>query len=361
VDDFIVWPAPIDELLHRLRRLTDGEPELHASHEELMAKLGLAQLVGHDAAFVSVLEKIPILARCEGPVLITGETGTGKELCARAVHHLSKRGRGPFIPVDCGSVPDHLFENELFGHTRGAFTDAREEKRGLAAVAEHGTLFLDEVDTLSSSAQSKLLRFIQERTYRPLGAERQVCGDVMVLAASNRDLEKAVREGAFRSDLYFRLNVLRLQLPPLRERRADIAPLARHVLRVCGEGASQRKTLSSAALGRLMDYEWPGNVRELINVVQRAFVFSRTTRILARDIVLASSVAAEAPPGAAFTLRTPFRKARAAAIESFERAYVQAALRRHHGNISRAAITAQKDRRAFGRLVKKYGIDRTAF
>ena len=363
VDDFVVWPGRPDELLHRLRRLLDTAPEIEASREMLMAKVGLAQLVGEDPAFVRVLERIPLLAKCEGPLLITGETGTGKELCARAVHHLSRRGHHPFLPVDCASIPDSLFENELFGHARGAFTDAREDKRGLAAVAEHGTLFLDEVDSLSPSAQAKLLRFIQERTYRPLGAARFVSADVVVTAASNRDLEQAVREGAFRSDLYFRLNVLRLDLPPLRDRPADIALLARHVLRSLGQRMCRRATLSGAALNRLVEHDWPGNVRELINVLQRALVFSRTPQILARDIVLPEPVDAEAPgrSSTGFTLRTPFRKARAAAIESFERAYVQAALRRHHGNISRAAMAARKERRAFGRLVKKYGIDRSCF
>jgi DNA-binding NtrC family response regulator len=361
VDDFVVWPLRQGELRQRLLRLVGTGSDPDAMRRRLMTDLGLAQLVGEDPAFVRVMEKIPALSRCDGPILITGETGTGKELCARAVHHLGKRSRFPFIPVDCGAIPDHLFENELYGHARGAFTDAREEQRGLAAMAEGGTLFLDEIDSLSLAAQGKLLRFIQELTYRPLGAERFVKANLGVVAASNRDVERCVRERVLRADLYFRLNVLRLHLPPLRERPADIERLARHFLDSLGERTGARKTVSPAAMAKLAQHDWPGNVRELFNVLQRGQAFSRGPQILPHDLALGGEPTADAPPPViAGLLQSPFRRARAQAVAAFERAYVEEALRHHHGNVTRAALAAHKDRRAFGRLVKKYSIDRNA-
>jgi DNA-binding NtrC family response regulator len=286
-------------------------------------------------------------------VLITGETGTGKEQCARAIHHVSRRRDHPFLPVDCAALPDHLFENEIFGHSRGAFTDAHRDQKGLIGLAEGGTLFLDEIDSLSLPAQAKLLRFLQERTYRPLGGDRFLHADVNVVAATNGDLEQLVHRQAFRSDLFFRLNVLRLHLVPLRERRRDIPLLARHFLSVlCSESGSGTKTLAASTLERLSGMDWPGNVRELANVILRAFVFAKGAQILPAHI--------QAPATAESASRSPecFRAARVRAIESFEMEYVRETLRRHKGNITQAARQAGKDRRAFGRLVKRYHIDR---
>jgi two-component system response regulator GlrR len=246
VDDFILWPVRTPELHQRLSRLL-GPPARDPAEVrlQLLEEAGLANLVGRDPAFVEAIEKIPLIARSPGPVLITGETGTGKEVCARAIHHLGRRRSFPFIPVDCGAIPENLVENELFGHVRGAYTDARRDQRGLIAMAEGGTLFLDEVDSLSPAAQAKLLRFLQERTYRPLGAERFQQADLSVIAATNRDLRALVREGRLRQDLFFRLDVMRLHLPPLRERRGDVPILARHLVNVaCAESGVPRKTAS---------------------------------------------------------------------------------------------------------------------
>jgi DNA-binding NtrC family response regulator len=352
-DDFILWPFRKEELHQRLNRLLVGETrDRDFIKDGLSQELGLEQLVGRDPAFLRVIQTLPLIAKSEVPVLITGETGTGKELCARAIHHLSRRRSFPFIAVDCSAIPDHLFENELFGHARGAYTDAHLDQKGLAAMADRGTLFLDEIDSLSAPAQAKLLRFLQERSYKPLGAERYVRVDVNVLAAANRDMELCVREKQFRSDLYFRINVMRLQLPPLRERRSDIEQLARHFL---GElqlrHKSLRKSFSVSALAKLALHDWPGNVRELFNVVQRAVVLCEGPHILPSHISLPTSAPnSELSPGT-------FRQVRAQVIESFERSYVQELLRRHTGNVTRAARDAGKDRRAFGRLIKKYRID----
>jgi DNA-binding NtrC family response regulator len=295
------------------------------------------------------------VARSGAPLLITGETGTGKELCARAVHHLSCRRDFPFIPVDCSAMPDQLFENEVFGHVRGAFTDAHSEQKGLVAMAEKGTLFLDEIDSLSLPAQAKLLRFLQERAYKPLGADRFVRADVHVMTATNQDLEPSVQDGRFRRDLYFRLNVIELQLPPLRERRTDVELLANHFIRSFTAPETGGKRLSAAALRKLVLHEWPGNVRELSNVIQRAFVFCESAQILPWHISFPGTATASD------VLEEDFRRARRRAVESFERGFVEESLRKHHGNVTRAALDAGKDRRAFGRLVKKYRIDRGEF
>jgi len=312
----------------------------------------LTQFVGQDAAFARVIRNIPDVAASSAPVLLLGETGTGKELCAQAIHSLSTRHPGPFIPVECGAIPENLAENELFGHVRGAFTDAHKDQKGLVAMADGGTLFLDEIDSLSLAVQAKLLRFIQEGTYRCLGSQTFCRSNVRLIAASNRDLEKCVREGQLRADLYFRLNVLRLHLPPLRERRGDIATLAQHFLHTLAppSGRSPQK-ISVAALRLLEAHAWPGNVRELYNIIQRAVAFCHESQILPSHLGL-SSIPMDTQEGA------DFREARSRAIKNFEKTYVQEMLRKNNGNVTRSALAAGKDRRVFGRLMKAYKINR---
>ena len=350
-DDFMFWPVREQELQQRVKRLLGiARPDLEAAKRQITAELGMAQLVGSAPAFREVVAHLARMAPSDAPVLLSGETGTGKEVCARAIHLLSRRRHGPFIPVDCGAIPEHLAESELFGHTRGAFTDAHRDHKGLVALADGGTLFLDEIDALSLVMQAKFLRFIQENTYRAVGGEQFCHADVRVVAASNRSLEQAVHDRQFRNDLYFRLNVLRLTLPPLRERRSDVELLARHCLAKMGGGDENwAKTLSQAALRRLEAYDWPGNVRELFNVMQRARVLAGESQILPCHIVLSTSD----PPAGASSVST-FRSARSEAIAAFERRYVQDILEKHHGNITHAARDAGQERRAFGRLAKKY-------
>lgn len=360
-DDFAVWPTHRDEVLQRVQRIigTAGAKG-DLVRDRLSDEMGLSRLVGNDPSFLKLIAKIPLIARSNSPVLITGETGTGKELSARAIHHLSRRRDFPFIAVDCGAFPDHLFENEMFGHARGAYTDAHRDQRGLIAMAEGGTLFLDEINSLSPASQAKLLRFLQEHTYRPLGADKFVRADVNILAASNCDLEQMVNEHQFRSDLFFRLNVLRLHMMSLRERRGDIPILAQHFLdTLCAEQDQPLKSLSPATIDELTKANWPGNVRELYNVMQRAVVFAHSSEIQPADVrpqetesLPANDSGNAAPDG--------FRQARARAIEEFERNYLLDTLRRHNGNITQSARYALQDRRAFGRLVKRYGIDRSS-
>ena len=352
-DDFMLAPVRLEELRVRLTRLlaTDGD-RIETAHEHLLEELGLRQLVGKAPVFAEVIRLIPLIAKSGIPLLISGETGTGKEQCARAIHHLGKRRDFPFVPVDCGAVPDHLFENELFGHVRGAYTDAHSDQRGLIALASGGTLFLDEIDALSLTAQAKLLRFLQEGTYRPLGSERFTRSDVNIIAATNRDVEDSVRKKQMRADLYFRLNVMRLKLPPLRERQGDIELLANHFLKLqaAASGLLPRK-LAPAALRKLWVYDWPGNVRELFNVVQRAALFADGQYILPDHISLPLSEPIDEIEG------EDFRGARARVVEAFEKRYVEHLLSKHNGNVTHAASEAGKDRRSFGRLKKKYRIE----
>ncbi len=354
VDDFVLWPFRSNELHERLARaLGESGTPVEIVRDRLNRELGLSSLIGTDPGFLRTVEAIPRVAASEGAVLITGETGTGKELCARAIHHSSRRRNFPFVPVDCAAFPEQLLENEIFGHARGAFTDARSDQKGLVALAEGGTLFLDEVDALSLSGQAKLLRFLEDRIYKPLGAERFARADVRVVAATNRDLERQVAEDRFRSDLFFRLNVFRLRMAPLRERSGDIVLLAQHFVdRLSADLGHKGKVLSPPALRRLTQHDWPGNVRELHNEIQRAFAFAEGSQILPTHLSVPAAVSppAECPIG--------FREARARAISEFERAYLSEILEKHHGNITRAAREAGKERRAFGRLAKKHRIQR---
>jgi DNA-binding NtrC family response regulator len=352
-DDFMFAPIRPSELCHRVARLLSGPGhDLESVRAQLMDDGVLNRLAGCDPVFLQAIRLVPRLARTDATVVITGETGTGKELCAAAIHHLSARRDAPFIPVNCGAVPDQLFENELFGHRRGAFTDAHRDQKGLVALAEGGTLFLDEVDALSPAAQAKLLRFLEDRSFRPLGAERADRADVRVIAATNRSPDACMRSGQLREDLYFRLNVLRIHLPPLRERPGDIALLAQTLLARYRHGhVDAPRAFSTSALRRLGQYHWPGNVRELLNVVQRAAVECEGDTILPQHVQLPlHSVTASAP--------ADFRAAKAAALAAFERQYVQDLLRKHDGNVTHAAREARQDRRAFGRVIKRNRIDR---
>ncbi len=357
VDDFLLWPIRPEELNRRIARLLGPRPrDLNDIQATLAAEIGLGQLVGQDPVFLSALAQLSLFGANEAPVLLTGETGTGKELCARVTHLFSKRHQGPFIPVDCGALPDHLFENEVFGHARGAFTDARSDQKGLVSLAHGGTLFLDEIDSLSLPAQSKVLRLLQERVYRPLGSEVFKQAEVRVIAATNRNLEELVEQKVFRSDLYFRINVLRIHMPALRERRSDIAILSRHFIdEICKANEMPRKFLSPAAVSKLEQYPWPGNVRELYNTMQRAVLSSPGMQIAASVFPLGS-------PGdgretdICETGCKGFRSAKLHAIQRFEREYVKQLMEKHKGNVTQAAREACKDRRAFGRLAQKYRI-----
>ena len=353
-DDFLFCPALTNELPLRSERLLClRRTAASQAGTEFLPDL---PLVGQSPAFSQVIEKTSSLARSAAAVLICGETGSGKELVARAIHYRGPRHSKPFIPVNCGALPDHLFENELFGHNKGAFTDASSAEQGLVAEAEGGTLFLDEVDTLSPSAQIKLLRFLQNGEYRPLGSARSLFADVRVIAATNCDLGEKVRLKQFRVDLFYRLNVLAVELPPLRERGADVIALAEYFLDLYGDRDNPaRPCLSEAARQKLCGYSWPGNVRELQAVMQRAALLNAGEILHAADIDLPEGKSKD------FFRHESLRRAKSFVVGEFERSYVADLLARHQGNITQAAKAAGKDRRTLQRLVKKYSLDRASF
>ncbi len=352
LDDFLCSPVREAELRARVNRLLKLAPERDDREDWQAFKVRnrLESLLGDSEIFATTLRKIPLLAKADGTILITGETGTGKELVARALHYGGNQRNGPFVPCNCGALPDHLLENELFGHVPGAYTDARTEHKGLLAIADGGTLFLDEIDSLSLNAQVKLLRILQDREYRPLGSTRTQYADVRLMAATNVTLTDLVKQKLFREDLFHRLNVLRINLPPLRERVGDIASLARAFLHRFGEQANRPGLrLSVEACHTLQSYHWPGNVRELESIMQRATILTSTSVIESSDLELPES---HTSPDSPF----PFEAAKRQAIDGFERRYLIQVLSELDGNISRAAQQAGKDRRTFQRLLRKYDL-----
>ncbi|HSO05718.1 MAG TPA: sigma-54 dependent transcriptional regulator [Pelomicrobium sp.] len=329
-----------------------------------MSPLTAAQLVGVSPEFHDMMRVVEKLAACDATVLIQGETGTGKELAARAIHYLGARREHPFIPVNCGAIPDNLFENEFFGHVRGAFTDAKDSQSGLVANAEGGTLFLDEIECLSAKGQIVLLRFLQDQIYRPLGARQHVSGNVRVIAASNADVQQLVKAGTFRQDLLYRLAIMSLTVPPLRDRPADVVPLARHFIRrFARQYGKAEKPLDPSAVAMLTRHPWPGNVRELENLIHREFLMSETPalRIHAGTLGPDASFTPPLQPAASVPFELGFRRAKAAVVAEFEKAFLARALAETGGNVSRAARIVGKERRAFGKLLKKHGIDRSRY
>lgn len=308
----------------------------------------MRDIIGQSPAFLAELEKIPMVASCDVSVLISGETGTGKEVFARTIHNLSRRAHKTFVPVNCGAIPTDLVENELFGHERGAYTGASNFQRGLVQEANGGTLFLDEIDALPLMAQVKLLRLLQEKEYRPLGSAKTLKADLRIISASSVNLKEAVTAGKLRQDLYYRLNVVSITLPSLRDRQADIVPLARHFLiKYAAEFDRPAKRFSPEALLKLSSYHWPGNVRELEYAIERAVVLS------SGDVIQGYVLGFE---GEETAVREPFQQAKTRVIRQFEQNYIRSLLLAHNGNITRAADTAQKDRRAFVHLIRKHKI-----
>lgn len=331
-------------------------------------------MVGQSAQLKQALSSIQIQAQYDAPVLITGETGTGKELAARGLHYCGDRAGYPFVAVNCATLTTELFASELFGHKRGAFTDARQEKRGLLVEADKGTLFLDEIDSLSLTSQASLLRFLQESEFRPVGSEKTFTSSARLIASSNCDLLQRVEQGLFRRDLYYRLYILAVHMPPLRQRRQDIPLLISHFL---NQFASQyqmpAKSVTPALISQLVSLPWPGNVRELENSLHRLFLLTPgqvidvehwqpepintpLDRASAPSGPVESSATTAGELGFADQTSFNFSDDKRQAIELFERHYVVHLLELADGNITRAAAMCGKDRRAFGKLVKKYDV-----
>lgn len=349
-NDFITAPLTAVNVLPRVRRLLDSPPDSHDPVKSLSQEFGQKRLIGRSPAFVEAVKKLSVLAKCDVNTLILGETGTGKELCARSIHYMSSRSTGPFIPINCGAIPVDLVENELFGHQRGAYTSANTSHEGLIQQADSGTLFLDEVDNMPLAVQVKLLRFLQEKEYRALGSTKTCVSDARIIVATNTDVEAAVKSGRLREDFYYRISVMSIILPPLRHRQEDIPLLARHFLAKYAAHFGKRIAgISPEAICLLILYNWPGNVRQLEHVIEAAVVLCDDKVLQARHIVLPKTQN-QTPAGS-------FREMKAMAVNEFERNYINSLLLAHHGNISKAAVAAQKDRRSFFELMRKHKIN----
>jgi two-component system response regulator GlrR len=320
-------------------------------------------MVGKSAAFLKMTALIAKIADCDAPVLLEGETGTGKELVARAIHYQGKRRDQPFVPINCGAIPDLLIENELFGHRRGAFTDARGDQPGLVARAHAGTLFLDEVDALSPKGQVTLLRFLQDRHYRPLGDTREHATDVRIVAASNANLTQRAETGRFRMDLLYRLKILFLELPPLRERRGDVVLLAEHFVRACSERYDKPlKTFHPATLEWFESYPWPGNIRELENWVYREFLLADGPMIQIEPIDPSPTDRRQWVDRRRLDIdELDYAAAKAKALEDFEKKFLASLMAKAKGNVTAAAHLAGTERRYLGKLIKKRGLDRNRY
>lgn len=313
-------------------------------------------IVWRSPAMETTLNRLRKVAASDANILIIGESGTGKELAARCVHSCSRRSNEPLVAVDCAAIPDHLLESELFGYDRGAFTGADHKKRGLLELAHNGTLLLDEIGEMSMNLQARLLRVLQERCFRHLGGEKLISVNIRLISSTNRDLEARVREERFRSDLLFRLNVVKIELPPLREREGDIPLLCHHFLEGHARNLGQPAIrLSPEAVEVLEHYDWPGNVRELENVIERAVVLNEDGVIRVADLPDFISESAEAHDQA--VVGTAYRNVRSAWIDSQGKQYFSELLARHKGNVSSAAREAEISRKSFYQLMKKFDLE----
>jgi DNA-binding NtrC family response regulator len=352
--NYITKPFRSEELLLHVRRALEQKNlrmELERLRTEVHGRYQFSNFIGRSEKMQRILEMVARVSDLPANILITGESGTGKELIARAIHFNSARARGPFVAFNCAAVPGALLESELFGYVRGAFTDAKKDRRGLFQEASAGTLFLDEIGEIAVNLQAKLLRAIEEKEFRPLGASKNEKVDARLISATNRDLEQRIQDGAFRQDLYYRLNVIRIELPPLRERTEDIPILADHFIRKLS--SQSRRPISGIdkdALEALMNHRWPGNVRELEHTIERAVLMGKTTAIGVGDLpqsIIAASLN-----------DVPLEKAVAKGytLHELEREYIQRIMENTKGNKTEAARILGVDRTTLYRKLDEYKV-----
>ncbi len=350
--DYMTKPFTPEELRVTTRRALEGRRLLYENlylRQKLESQVEFDLVVGKSKAVRRVLDIVRRVSPTESTVLITGESGTGKELIAKEIHNHSLRRRAPFVVVDCGALVETLFESELFGHVKGSFTGAHETKHGRFEVADGGTIFFDEISNIGPNIQAKLLRVIQEREINRIGSAKPVKVDVRLLAATNQNLADAVRKGKFREDLFYRLSVVPVHIPPLRERKEDIPLLVEHFLRKYNKKAKKTiRTVSPGVLEALADYDWPGNIRELENTIERAVVLSKGNGIEIEDLMyhgISASSTSLSPAAGKYK-----------SLEEMENDYIRAVLNAQHGNKSKAAEILGIDRKTIWAKIKKYKI-----
>ncbi len=362
--DYLTKPIVDDEIRVVVEKAVRQQSllfENQSLRQQLDLRFGLDNIVGHDHKMLKIFDLVDAVADGRTTALMTGESGTGKSLLARAIHHRSPRAGKPFVEVSCGALPESLLESELFGHVKGAFTGAIADKPGRFLTADGGTLFLDEINSASAAMQVKLLRVLQERQFEPVGSSQTTSVDVRVILASNVDLAKLVAEGGFRQDLYYRINVVTIKMPSLRERLGDIPLLSGHFLRAfCEEAGREILGFTDAAMAAMQRYDWPGNVRELENAVERGVVLCRRTRIDVED--LPESISAHRPKSLAPArggddgeLGAPM--ALAAALEGPERRIIEAALNRNEWNRQATADELGINRTTLYKKMRRYRLD----
>jgi len=352
-DDVVARPFIAAELAFRIGR--DAPP---ADRADKRRPRKSDVLIGTGPWIKELYDRIAMVAATDVTVAIFGESGTGKELVARTIHNSSPRHDAPFVVVNCAAIPEALLEDELFGHVRGAFTDATRDREGLLAAAHTGTLFLDEIGELALPLQAKLLRVLQSQEFRRIGDDQDRRVDVRIITATNRELDQLVARGSFRQDLYYRINVFPMHLPPLRERPEDIAMLVRHfILKYRARLGKPCEGIAPGALARFMAYDFPGNVRELENKVHQAMVVAAGPIIDEQDVALPAGRGG----GGRFDVTRKFREVKQEVIDAFEKQYLTELLRVHHGNLAQAARVAGMDRKNLWALVARHGLDRGRF
>jgi DNA-binding NtrC family response regulator len=357
-EDYAPKPFDNDEIRLVVRRALE-RTRLAREHRILLERVereySFENLIGTGPAMRAVFDTIRKVAETDLTALIRGESGSGKELVAQALHQRSNRRAQPFMAVNCAAMSRELVESELFGHEKGAFTGADARRVGRFEAADGGTMFLDEIGDMAPETQAKVLRVLEERSFERVGGTKPIQVDVRVVAATHRDLEREVEQGNFREDLYYRLRVVEIVLPPLRERREDIPPLTERFLdQVTERLGRERKQMSESAMARLVQHSWPGNVRELRNVVEQAVVLSGGSSIQEEDLHLGPRT--PGPVAETVDLGAPFRDAKQRAVEGFERAYLLAALREHGGNISRTAEAIGMVRQSLQQKIRELGL-----
>ncbi len=361
--DFVTKPLELDALTRILKKGLERS-ELINENKNLRKKIcsggAVPEFIGQSATMQRLYETIQTSADSDYTTLIRGASGTGKELCARAIHNLSKRSAKPFIMVNCPAIPENLLESELFGYRKGAFTGADKNHIGLFSQADGGTICLDEIGDIPVNLQIKLLRVLQEQEIKPLGAETSSTVDVRIIASTNANLEQKIVEGTFRDDLFYRLEVLSLHMPSLVDIAEDIPLLANHFLKTASSELNiGEKSFSETALTPLLQHSWPGNIRELQNVIRRAVLFCPSAVIEKKHLVLGQSfpLSSSATPHETDTTISPYKAAKEECIDSFTRQYVHSLLKKSKGNISHAARLSQLTRAALQKILRRYDID----